>query len=67
MHPEAGGVRPFFTGVEYCPYAPSSRLAMAGRGMSTTPQNGQLFLRGPLVLIFTITVAFGWRFIPPGS
>ena len=30
MHPEAGGVRPFFTGVEYCSYAPSSRLAMAG-------------------------------------
>ena len=29
--------------------APSSRLALAGRGMSTTPQNGNLCLRGPLV------------------
>ena len=27
MHPKAGGARPFFTGVEYCLYAPSSRLA----------------------------------------
>jgi len=47
IHPEAGGVRAFFTGVEYCAYAPSSRLAMAGRDMRTTPQNGTLFLRGP--------------------
>ena len=47
MHPEAGGVRLFLTVVEYCPYAPSSRLAMAERDMSTTPQNGNLFLRGP--------------------
>jgi len=33
-HPEAGGVRPFFTGVDDCRYAPTSRLALAGRGIA---------------------------------
>ncbi len=35
MHPEADCVGPFFTGVEYCLYAPSSRLAGAVRGIDS--------------------------------
>ena len=33
--------------VNYCPCAPSSRLAQAGRVMSMTPRNGNLFWRAP--------------------
>jgi len=46
-HPTEAGAGPFLTGVAYCPFAPSSRLAMAGRSMSTTPRNGNVFLLGP--------------------
>ena len=35
--------------VEHRLYAPFSRLAMAERGMSTTPEKGHVFLRGPSV------------------
>jgi len=33
IHRVEVGARPFLTGVEDCRYAPSARLAMAGRGM----------------------------------
>jgi len=34
-------------GSKYCLYAPSARLALAGRGMSTTPKNANLFFDRP--------------------
>ena len=40
----SGGVRPFFTGVEYCPNAPSSRLASRA---PRRPEDCELFLTGP--------------------
>ena len=47
IHPAAVGAGPCRAGVEYRLYAPSSRLALAERGTSTTPDNGLVFLRGP--------------------
>ena len=47
IHPARVGAGPCLAGVEYHLYAPSSRLAMAERGMNTTPEKGPLFLRGP--------------------
>ena len=44
IHPEAGGVRPFFTGVEYCPNATSSRLVSRA---PRRPEDCELFLTGP--------------------
>ena len=49
IHPARFGAGPCLAGVEYRLNAPSSRLAMAERGMSTTPEKGHLFLRGPVV------------------
>ena len=48
IHPAKVGAGPCRTGVEYRLYAPSSRLAMAERGIRTTAEKGYLFLRGPL-------------------
>ena len=42
-----GASRHRFSSVDYRLYASSSRLAMAERGMNTTPEKGHLFLRGP--------------------
>ena len=47
IHPAKVGAGPCRAGVEYRLYAPSSRLAMAERGMSTTPEKRHVFLRGP--------------------
>ena len=43
--------------VEYFRDAPFSRLALAERGMSTTPQHGNFFLRGPLEPAFSASKA----------
>ena len=54
MHPEAGGVRPFFTGVEYCAYAPSSRLANRA---PRRPKTGTYSSADPQVRATRITLA----------
>ena len=48
FHPAMVGAGLCLAGVEYRLYAPSSRLAMTERGMSTTPEKGRVFLLGPL-------------------